>query len=118
MSLQRAIVPALWVQYEAIAVCQRGPTGDRRPYSPAAHDIRISAEYLRKTANDDVRIWQNLDVGKIADCLIHDEQEVVFVCKRAQSWEISAAQQRIRGKLGENGEGGRGVGVLLSLTFE
>ena len=53
--------------------------GAQESGSPAAHDIRIAAEDLAETTDDDVCIGQDLNVYEVPDSLIDHQEEVVLV---------------------------------------
>ena len=46
---------------------------------PATHGVCITAEDFGKTAYDHVGIWQHLDIDKVADGIVYDDKEVVFI---------------------------------------
>jgi hypothetical protein len=46
---------------------------------PSTHDIRLSAENLGQTANDNVAVGQNLDIRVVAHSLVHNNSKVVFI---------------------------------------
>lgn len=46
---------------------------------PATHCIGTTAENLGQTANSDIGIWKSLDIYKVPDRVIDDQQKVIFV---------------------------------------
>jgi hypothetical protein len=67
-------------------VCFRGP--DQTKYIPPSHDVAVAAEHLRQTADDHIRILQNVDVDKITDRLIDYYAEIVLVGQLAYPLEV------------------------------
>ncbi len=78
VGFQGGVVASLRVQDETVDNSAYAQIPNRNNV-PAAHDIGRPAEHLGQTADQDVSVGQHLHVDEIANSLIDDNQEVVFV---------------------------------------
>jgi hypothetical protein len=98
--------------------------------SPSTHDIRITAENLCQTADDDIRERCDLDVDEVADGLVHDDHESVLVRELTEADKVGTSEQRIRREFAEQRENfalgwvssrkgmGEGINVVGAATAE
>jgi hypothetical protein len=80
-ALEEGVVLCFGVEHET-GIVSRALQNEMKAsgkYSPSTHNITVSAEYLGQTANDNVRILQNIDIDEVANCLIYYYAEIVLV---------------------------------------
>ena len=54
----------------------------------SAHHVAGAAEHLRQGGADDVAVRENEEVRAGADCVVHDDPEVVFSGQQMETFEV------------------------------
>jgi hypothetical protein len=70
---------------------------------PSSHDITVTTEDFRQTADNNVCIRKDIDVDEIANTLIDYHAKVVLVCELAYALEIWRHEERVRGEFCKQG---------------
>ena len=58
--------------------------------SPPTHNVTGA---FGQTADYNICKRQNIDVDEISDCFVYDEQEIILIRQRTESWKIGRTKE-------------------------
>ena len=61
--------------------------------SPPTHNVTRTTKNFGQTADYDICKRQNIDIDKIPNCFVYDEQEIVLIRQRTESRKIGRTKE-------------------------